>query len=128
MRTTTKITAAFVLFGCHSLADNPDFALTITKGQQDSDYSYNRVGIPIVICPHSGLHKPNDFTMDQSSKDCFFVFIRNTGRDAHKITMSSSAWHECLQFRMEDASGKVYVIRHKSVNWSANPMKHGVSP
>jgi len=111
-----------------AMANAQDFVITIVGHAQAIDSSHKKDGLPIVICPQSGIHQINGYPMDRPSDHCFFVAIQNTQTVSAVITMAFSAWHESLQFKITDRAGKVYTVEHQQIEWSADALRTWAFP
>jgi hypothetical protein len=72
--------------------------------------------LPIVVCP-LGAH--NKAQTDPSST--FQVIVENTQASETEVTMATSAWYDCLSFKLVDDNGNSYSIRKTGLAWTANP-------
>jgi hypothetical protein len=105
----------------NKLANAHEFIITIVG----HDVMYNgsrKAAAPVVVCPKSGIHEINGYSLDQVSQHCFFVEIQNRQKVPDVIRMSASAWFDSLKFEITDRSGKIYTTEHVSSEWAANPM------
>jgi hypothetical protein len=112
--------AGALFTGLNANAD--DFTLSIMGHEPGIDISPKAEELPIVFCPKSGLHPLNGYYLDQVSEHCFFLVIQNVQTVPITIKMDCSAWHESVQFKITDGSGKSYTVEHQPIDWSANPM------
>ena len=72
-----------------------------------------------MFCPQYPSVQANAHGVDKTSGNEFFVVINSTQRKAETITMASSGWYDCLQFKITDDSGKVYSVSRQQIAWSA---------
>ena len=102
-----------------AMADGQDFTVSIVGQQQSNKSQYKREGLPMVYCPKVAPTKP-DGQFGEPSRNCFFVVIRNTRKAAAKLTMDSSDWYDCLQFRVTDSSGRIYSVSPPPIDFAKN--------
>jgi hypothetical protein len=116
----TGIVAATLLVGLP--ANGQDFAVSIV-GFRQSNYGYNREGLPLVYCgPYS--NQPSG----ELNPHSFFVVIQNLQKAVDKMTMGASAWGDCLSFTITDSSGRTYSVSYMEPPASANPMVTWIFP
>jgi len=101
-------------------ANAGDFTVSIVGQSQSNQGQYKEEGLPIVFCPEINSKRP-DGAYGKSSGNCFFVIIQNTHEETNKVSMSASAWYDCLKFKITDSSGKDYTVTRTLIDWSANP-------
>lgn len=106
-------------------ANGKNFTVSIV-GLTESDSRYKHDGLPIVY-----RGRPTHIQglgMDTPSAHCFFVVVQNVQKVSDRMTVSASAWWDCLRFTFTINSGKIYSVSRPPISWSCNPIETWIFP